>query len=85
MSKEQRRIEAELKEFEKHIWGDPQKADSLDSIANAQANVKVKKSKKSTRRNSDSSGTTVKKSSNRRSKSSSSSGSARVTVRRERH
>lgn len=85
MSKEQKRIEAELKEFEKHIWGDPQKRDSLDSIANAQANVKEKKVKKSSNRRSGGSETTVKKSSTKKTKSSPSSGSARVTVRRERH
>ena len=84
MSKEQRRIEAELKEFEKHIWGDPQKRDSLDSIANAQANVKTKKERKANRRSGNSE-TTVKKSSSRSKKSSPSSSAARVTVRRERH
>lgn len=85
MSKEQRRIEAELKEFEKHIWGDPQKRDSLDSIANAQANVKTKKERKANRRSGDNSETTVKKSSSKSKKSSPSSSAARVTVRRERH
>ncbi len=84
MSKEQRRIEAELKEFEKHIWGDPQKRDSLDSIANAQANVKTKKERKANRRSGNSE-TTVKKSSSKSKKSSPSSSAARVTVRRERH
>lgn len=88
MSKEQRRIEAELKEFEKQLWGDQQKKDSLDSIANAQKDVKEKKAKKSTRRSGDNSTSTektVKKSSRSRSTSTPSSGSARVTVRRERH
>ena len=84
MSKEQRRIEAELKEFEKHIWGDPQKRDSLDSIANAQANVKTKKERKANRRSGNSE-TSVKKSSSKSKKSSPSSSAARVTVRRERH
>lgn len=85
MSKEQKRIEAELKEFEKHIWGDPAKRDSLDSIAVAEAD-KSKKAVKKTRRSSQTgSATTVSK--NRRSgqRSSVASGSARVTVRRERH
>lgn len=82
MAKEQKRIEAELAAFEKNIWGDQVKKDSLDSIANAGENVKATKKKKS-RRASDSS-STVK---TRRAKSSaSSSGSeARVSVRRERH
>lgn len=80
MAKEQKRIEAELAAFEKNIWGDQVKKDSLDSIANAGENVK--ETKKKSRRASGSS-TTVK---TRRAKSSVSSGSqARVSVRRERH
>ncbi len=80
MAKEQKRIEAELAAFEKNIWGDQVKKDSLDSIANAGENVKA--TKKKSRRASGSS-TTVK---TRRAKSSVSSGSqARVSVRRERH
>lgn len=80
MAKEQKRIEAELAAFEKNIWGDQVKKDSLDSIANAGENVKT--TKKKSRRASGSS-STVK---TRRAKSSVSSGSqARVSVRRERH
>lgn len=80
MAKEQKRIEAELAAFEKNIWGDQVKKDSLDSIANAGENVK--ETKKKSRRASGSS-STVK---TRRAKSSVSSGSqARVSVRRERH
>ena len=33
MSKEQKKIEAELAAFEKNLWGDQAKKDSLDSIA----------------------------------------------------
>ncbi len=81
MAKEQKRIEAELAAFEKNIWGDQVKKDSLDSIANAGENVKATKKKKS--RRASGSSTTVK---TRRAKSSVSSGSqARVSVRRERH
>lgn len=81
MAKEQKRIEAELAAFEKNIWGDQVKKDSLDSIANAGENVKETKKKKS--RRASGSSTTVK---TRRAKSSVSSGSqARVSVRRERH
>lgn len=81
MAKEQKRIEAELAAFEKNIWGDQVKKDSLDSIANAGENVKATKKKKSRRASGSSS--TVK---TRRAKSSVSSGSqARVSVRRERH
>jgi len=78
MTKEQRRIERELAEFEKNLWGDQAKKDSLDSIAKANEKVKTKKTRRTD------SGDTVK---TRRTKSSGSSGSssARVTVRRERH
>ncbi len=45
LTKEQQRIEAELKAFEKNVYGDPAKRDSLDSIAKAQNEAKsVKKS-----------------------------------------
>lgn len=85
MSKEQKKIEAELAAFEKNIWGDQAKKDSLDSIANADKKG-AKAVKKSNRRSSatKSSSSTVK---NRRQRttSSSSSSAARVSVRRERH
>lgn len=88
MAKEQKRIEAELATFEKNIWGDQAKKDSLDSIANAGKNVKGK-ARRTNRRSSVSASSSSKKSSvkNRRNRpvSSSTSGSARVTVRRERH
>ena len=83
MTKEQKRIEAELAAFEKNLWGDQAKKDSLDSIAKLdKKNVKgVKKNRRSS--SGKSSGSTVK---NRRQRSSSSSTSAaRVSVRRERH
>lgn len=81
LTKEQKRIEAEIAAFEKTIYGDPAKRDSLDSIAAAQEQTGKKVSRKRNRR---SSGTSVKRS--RRSSSGSSSGTAaRVTVRRERH
>ena len=84
LTKEQRRIEAELKEFEKNLFGNGTKKDSLDSIANADPKVKKAKEKaaKKTRR----SAAKVSQSRGVSSKSSSSSsGAARVTVRRERH
>lgn len=83
MSKEQKKIEAELAAFEKNLWGDQAKKDSLDSIAKLdKKNVKgVTKNRRSS--SGKSSGSTVK---NRRQRSSSSSTSAaRVSVRRERH
>lgn len=83
MTKEQKRIEAELATFEKNVWGDQAKKDSLDSIAKLdKKNVKgVKKNRRSS--SGKSSGSTVK---NRRQRSSSpSTSAARVSVRRERH
>lgn len=83
MSKEQKKIEAELAAFEKNLWGNQAKKDSLDSIAKLdKKNVKgVKKNRRSS--SGKSSGSTVK---NRRQRSSSpSTSAARVSVRRERH
>ena len=81
MTKEQKRIEAELKEFEKHIWGDQAKKDSLDSIAATKEDVKKsKKTKTKTARASK-----TEKSVKQRPSRSSGSSAARVTVRRERH
>ncbi len=80
MIKEQKRIEAELAAFEKNIWGDQARKDSLDSIAKAEVKVKGKKVKKNRR-----SSTTVKKSRSSSKSSSGSSSAARVTVRRQRH
>ena len=83
MTKEQKRIEAELAAFEKNVWGNQAKKDSLDSIAKLdKKNVKgVKKNRRSS--SGKSSGSTVK---NRRQRSSSpSTSAARVSVRRERH
>ena len=89
MAKEQKRIEAELVAFEKNIWGNQARKDSLDSIAKAEKNMDAKTLKKKRNRRSGSASkpaktSTVKK---RRSGGSnvSSGGSARVTVRRERH
>ncbi len=85
MTQEQLRIEQELLDFEKNIFGDQAKKDSLDSIAAAQTDMKGKKEKKvkTNRRNSEEK---AEKTSKRRSDSpSTSSGPARVSVRRERH
>ncbi len=80
MTKEQKRIEAELAAFEKNIWGDQARKDSLDSIAKVEDKGKTKSSKKNRRAN-----TEKVKSSKQKSESSSSSSAARITVRRERH
>lgn len=99
MKAEQKKIEDELMAFEKTVWGDQEKKDSLDSIANAQANVKVKK-KRSVRNRRSGSGDVDEKPAEKEQKAarepkvrskrsssprSSSSGSARVSVRRQRH
>ena len=90
MSKEQKRIEQELLAFEKHIWGDQARKDSLDSIANLDPKVKLKAKKaaasSSNRRASSGKSEKVKtKRASSSSSSSSGSSSARVTVRRQRH
>lgn len=84
MTKEQKKIENELKEFEKNIFGNAQKRDSLDSIAAVKQDVKAVKSR--TRRSSRSTETTTARPSRRSTSSSgSSSNAARVSVRRQRH
>ena len=85
MTQEQQRIEQELIDFEKNLFGDPAKKDSLDSIAAAQQDVKGKKEKKA-KTNRRSKEEKAEKTTRRRSDSPSSSSSpARVSVRRERH
>lgn len=83
MTKEQKRIEEEIKTFEEHIWGDKARKDSLDSIAKADRNQK--KVSRKNRRSTGGGNSSIR--SKRRSGGGSSSGSssARVTVRRERH
>lgn len=88
MTKEQKRIESELQAFEKNMWGDQARKDSLDSIAKLdKKELKLQKKKKNRRAGSSASTktSTVKKTRRSSSSSKSSSGSARVTVRRERH
>ena len=90
MAKEQKRIEAELVAFEKNIWGNQERKDSLDSIANAAKDVKgsVRKNRRSTGLRGASANTgkvSRVKPQRAKNRTSSASGSARVTVRRERH
>ena len=85
MAKEQMRIEQELLDFEKNIFGDQVKKDSLDSIAKVQADAKVKtKKEKKNKRSADSGEEKVSKP-KRSSSRSSATTPARVSVRRERH
>lgn len=82
MTAEQKKIEKELADFEKNIYGDQAKKDSLDSLAVAEKDQKkVKKSR--TRRTG--SGSSVRRTRRGSGVNSSGSGAARVTVRRERH
>ena len=86
MAREQKRIEGELLAFEKNIWGDQARKDSLDSIAKLDKKElkKTKRTRSAKTARTTTATTKVKKAP--RSKSSSSSGSkARVSVRRERH
>lgn len=84
---EQLRIENEIAAFEKTVFGDKEKKDSLDSIANAQAVDKKGKKIKNRRASNDkaaSSSSSAPKQKTVKTKSTPSSGS-RVTVRRQRH
>ena len=72
MNREQQKIEKEIQAFEKNMWGNAARKDSLDSIA--KLNPKDSKSKRVRRSRSP-----------REKRSSSNSSAARVTVRRQRH
>ena len=75
MTAEQKRIEAELEAFQKTIFGDPEKKDSIDTaLAQSEQGSKKTKTKSENRTK------TAKPKS-----SPSSNSAARVTVRRERH
>lgn len=81
LSLEQMRIEHEIENFEKAMWGNQARKDSLDSIAHLD-----KKDKKALRRNRRARGGSSTKVKNRRSSSASSgSSAARISVRRQRH
>ena len=81
MAREQRRIEKELIDFEKNIYGDPVVKDSLDSVAKIEPE-KEKKVRSARRAGTSDSGTSARAS---RKRSSSAQPNARVSVRRERH
>lgn len=88
---EQKRIEDELLAFEKNVYGDQAKRDSLDSIARQKeidAKAVKKKSRPANRRGQSVSKSSSSSSSSTKAKSkpsSSGSSAARVSVRRERH
>ena len=86
LSKEQQRIEAELEAFKNNIFGDKQKRDSLDSVADTKsdkATKAAKKERKAKEKTEKASRRTKTKSSS--ASSGSSPAAARVTVRRQRH
>ena len=90
LSKEQQRIEAELEAFRKNIYGDQAKKDSLDSIADAKADVsKAAKKERKAKAKAEKTEKAEKASSRRtkaaKSSAGSSSSAARVSVRRQRH
>ncbi len=79
LSREQRNIEQEIASFEKNVWGDQARKDSLDSIA--KLDKKSLKAVKSKNRRTE----TAVKRTRRSSSSTTTSSAARVTVRRQRH
>lgn len=87
MTAEQKRIEKELEDFRKHIYGDPEKKDSLDSIARSQApgDKVVAKAKKKREKSSSSESTKASKPKKTKSSAATSSSGARMSVRRQRH
>lgn len=82
-TKAQNKIEQEIQAFEKNMWGNQARKDSLDSIANLDKK-ELKKARKANRRSSGSS-STVKRTRRSKSPSGSANSSARVTARRQRH
>ena len=83
MNREQQKIEKEIQAFEKNMWGNAARKDSLDSIA--KLNPKDSKSKRVRRSRSPRDAKATVKSNQSQKSSSSSSSAARVTVRRQRH
>lgn len=83
MNREQQKIEKEIQAFEKNMWGDAARKDSLDSIA--KLNPKDSKSKRVRRSRTPRDAKATVKSNRSQKSSSSSSSAARVTVRRQRH
>lgn len=78
MTKEQKRIEAEITAFEENIWGDKARKDSVDSVA------VTDKTAKATKKNRRAKTASVKKA-HTPAAPKTTSRAARVTVRRQRH
>lgn len=87
LSQEQLRIDKEIAAFEQNIWGDRAVKDSLDSISKLDPKQlrALRKNQRDRRVAASSSTSTKTKTKTRRRDTSSASGTARVTVRRQRH
>ena len=85
LSAEQKRIEAELKEFETHIWGKPEVAAQNDSTGVADEAVATKEVKTKAPKSTRTARSSQKRVKSGSTKSSSGKSSARMSVRRERH
>ncbi len=87
MTKEQERIEQELKDFEEHLWGHVEKNDSADSLA-VDTTVKGKKTKTTKASNTDKTDkketAANRRASNQKEKAATTSSAPRVSARRER-
>ncbi len=83
MAKEQKRIEQELAAFERNIFGNQARKDSLDSIARLDPKAAKAATKAARKANRRSGGSEIKRSGGGSKPSGSSA--ARVTVRRQRH
>ena len=81
--KEQKKIEKQLTDFESHIWGNDSTADSAKVKTDTVSAKNVKRTRTLSSRRSSSAKTVKEK--KVKTSSSASSGSARVSVRRERH
>lgn len=85
MSKEQKRIEEELKKFEESLFGDKAKKDSLDSIAKLDPKVARAAEKIAKKKNRESGSSSKEEKVSKKPKTrTTSSSSARVSVRRQR-
>ena len=84
MNAEQQKIEKELKDFEKNIFGDQEKRDSLDSTKTAQEPTSKKAKRRSRTRRSGDAESSVKRS-RKASRNNDTGSGARISVRRQRH
>ena len=85
-SEEQKRIEAELEAFRKNIFGDKEKQDSIDSLANLDPKqLKAAKKQRAAGQTKEKTQRVKSRRSSSGGSSSGGSGAARVSVRRERH